>query len=1157
MTTIGAARILPVWERSGDGRRRGECGLRQRLSFPRDKLRFVNRAGKGSQLPLFGLGDGDEPAAVGEAVPAAGTVISDVLVVPFELARAELLAALVGSAKGADPLAPVTVVVPSNFAGLQLRRSLAAEGDGLVNVRFLVLPRLAELLGAPLLTAEGRRPLTPWLQYAAIRSALASHDGALAAVADHPSTPKALATTFRDLRQAPGGVVEELLRRGGGAREIAAVYRRFRELTLAMYDAEDLADAAARAVATENGALRDIGKVIVFLPRTLSPAAVELVEALRAKGRASLVLGATGEEAVDRPTGDLLVRLGRAEMQRLLRRDGDDEDSTAETRIAIGVDMEEEARIIVRLVAAEMRDDVPLSRIGVLHSLPEYGALLREQFRSAGIPCNGAAGRTLAQSAAGRSLLGVYGLADGGTEAFRREEVMRWLTQAPILEPGDRRRHAPSALWDAISRKAGIVRGAEQWERRIATWLARSPRNGGAFPWQQPYGERLSAFMSGLLADLALLERGASAGEHAKQALRLMDRYLGDEADVANWRSGGETGEARDAELEAYRAIRRLLEEIGRTEGAGGALDFLAGLDPQAARAAFVEALTVLLERPGASEGRFGEGVFIGPVSAGAGMHFDLVFLAGMAEGAMPPTNREDPLLPDEARDEAQMASRQSRRNEARRDFLAALASSKRRVLSYARSAARQQGTRLPSRWLVEVAEALSGLRFSGEELERLRPSEHPWLIAPASFESALGDVTVEPGSAQEYELRSLLRSDTPASRHYLAAEESFADALRVAASRLPGWLVREPSPGGALDWDGRIAADERIAPWIGTPEREPATVSPTSLENYAECPYRFFLKHVLRIEEMSNPEEMLKLDAAERGNIIHDTLERFFTEAGPREPDQEWTERERRRLQELADERFAETERAGLAGPELMWGSEKARIRRELNLFLTNDDEVRRETGARFQNAEKGFGRKTDDADQPWPPARVDLGAGRRLSLSGQVDRVDSTADGYAVYDYKSGGTYAFREIESEKAADPLVRGKKLQLPVYALAVRQSVEGAESARIEAKYWFVNEQEGFRQIGYALDEAHERRFVEVLNVITASVEAGQFPQTPSKKSGDQNSTPSNCKYCAFDRLCPSADRRERWEQTLARPELAALAALIEGTDGEDEEQSDE
>src|SRR3989442_6728960 len=57
-----------------------------------------------------------------------------------------------------DPLAPVTVIVPSHAAGLQLRRRLAALAP-FAGVRFDTLPRIAELLAAGHLAEAGRAPL--------------------------------------------------------------------------------------------------------------------------------------------------------------------------------------------------------------------------------------------------------------------------------------------------------------------------------------------------------------------------------------------------------------------------------------------------------------------------------------------------------------------------------------------------------------------------------------------------------------------------------------------------------------------------------------------------------------------------------------------------------------------------------------------------------------------------------------------------------------------------------------------------------------------------------------------------------------------------------------------------------------------------------------
>ena len=66
-----------------------------------------------------------------------------------------------------DPLAPVTVLMPSHVAAIQARRRLAELGD-FAGVRFETLPRLAELIGAAELARGGRVPLArPIGDYAA------------------------------------------------------------------------------------------------------------------------------------------------------------------------------------------------------------------------------------------------------------------------------------------------------------------------------------------------------------------------------------------------------------------------------------------------------------------------------------------------------------------------------------------------------------------------------------------------------------------------------------------------------------------------------------------------------------------------------------------------------------------------------------------------------------------------------------------------------------------------------------------------------------------------------------------------------------------------------------------------------------------------------
>jgi len=132
---------------------------------------------------------------------------------------------LVSEAKAGDMLAPVTVVGPTGYANLSLRHELGR--NGFANVRFILLPVLAELLGAASLASKGYRPLTGVLERVFMRAVLMEADGPLAPVRGHASTQASLRASFQELRYAPDSVLDGLERQGGARAEVVSLYRRF------------------------------------------------------------------------------------------------------------------------------------------------------------------------------------------------------------------------------------------------------------------------------------------------------------------------------------------------------------------------------------------------------------------------------------------------------------------------------------------------------------------------------------------------------------------------------------------------------------------------------------------------------------------------------------------------------------------------------------------------------------------------------------------------------------------------------------------------------------------------------------------------------------------------------------------------------------------
>ncbi|HEX2038563.1 MAG TPA: PD-(D/E)XK nuclease family protein [Acidimicrobiales bacterium] len=1004
------------------------------------------------------------------------------------------VAEAVAAAKGADPLAPVTVAVPSVFAGLGLRRALA-RGGGLVNVRFLVLARVAELLGAPALAAAGRRPLTRARRAEAARRALLDDPGPFGDVAAHPATVRSVERVAAELRRAGPAAVAALAAVDSHTAHLVRLARRAHALTGHFYDEHDLCAAAARAVRAEGMVGGDIGHVVLFLPRQVHAGEAALLDALAEAGSLTVLAGhvadGLGHEATARlvPAAPPPVAVA----------------PPRGTAVLVAPDPDVEVRAVVREIAARLHAGTPLHRIAVVYRSPRpYRLLLHEHLGAARLPYRGSATRTLAQTAAGRLLLGLLRLP---AERFARTAVLDWLTCSPVLEsPGGD--PVPSLRWESIARAAHVVAGEGQWRdrlgryrravaRRLERRVAEGDDDAGTegLRTELDHVDRLAAFVGELVGNASPPGR-ASWAAHVAWARSMLHRYLGGEGRRARW---------PDDELEAARAVE-------------AALDGMAELDdvsPEPDGASFAWVLEEQLRVPFGRQGRFGDGVFVGRVDDVVGQDLDVLFVLGMGDGAFPERRRPDGLLDDRAREAAggALPTARTRLAEQRRDYLWALAAARHeRVLSLARADDRGRRERLPSAWLLETASHLAGRTLYADDLLSHPPA--PWLRRVPSFAALPAEPPPEEhaASAQELRLASLWSWAGAGGRlhdHPLVRREpALQRGLEARRARRTGGLSR---------WTGLVG------PLAAEARPFDRVQSATGLQWWATCPRRFFFERLLEVAETPVPEDELQLPPLEAGTLVHAALERFLAEAPARSsPEQPWSAAERDLLAAILDEEFADAERRGITGRPLLWRIQRRRLRRDVLGFLDHDERARARHGVVPVAGELGFG-LAHEGEQP--AVEVVTPAGRKLLFRGKVDRVDAAPDGsrLVVLDYKTGSPQRYTTL----ADDPVQAGRSLQLPLYALAARARFGDVPT---EAAYWFVSERADYRRFPVTLDEQTNARFLAVLDAVADGVEAGVFPANPGKDDGRRRH--AHCAICPYDSVCPR-DRRQAWDRALA------------------------
>ena len=180
------------------------------------------------------------------------------------------------------------------------------------------------------------------------------------------------------------------------------------------------------------------------------------------------------------------------------------------------------------------------------------------------------------------------------------------------------------------------------------------------------------------------------------------------------------------------------------------------------------------------------------------------------------------------------------------------------------------------------------------------------------------------------------------------------------------------------------------------------------------------------------------------------------------------------------------------------------------------------RSTPAHFE-VSFGLGRPRTESEPHDPePLLLDLGDGRKLRLSGQIDRIDERADGTLVLrDYKTG--------KAPKDEGGIFRGgKQLQIPFYILAAARLFP--DQPVVEA---FLDYVDGGRQVAVDPAVVRSEEFKSLLRGLVDSIAQGVFVQEPSA-----------CEWCDFTAVCgprPLLERRRQIKRS--DPQLIRVLRL--------------